>query len=343
MLSICFRVIREVDLIFRNIRKIWSPAWYQGNLSMSGYFEGWYYKFSDKNEQNTGALIPGISFNKDGSESQAFIQYLDDSGVLSDYIRYDTGQFSYSHDKAEIRIGKSFFSPAGIDVNIEGNSKSIKGSLIFKDIKPWPVSLFSPGAMGWYAFVPFMECYHGVLSFDHGIEGGLELGGKRVDFSGGRGYIEKDWGRSFPQYHIWIQTNHFEKPGTSLMVSIANIPWLSKSFDGFLIGFLFEGRLYRFTTYNGSSITNFRYDQGELSFHVVSKDYRLEVDVLYVKGAELLTPVEGEMRGRLSESLASDTKVKLVRISKGLESGIFDGKGRHTGLEIQGEIPGAVG
>ena len=23
--------------------------------------------------------------------------------------------------------------------------------------------------MGWYAWVPFMECYHGVLSLDHTI------------------------------------------------------------------------------------------------------------------------------------------------------------------------------
>jgi tocopherol cyclase len=330
-------------VLFRNIRKIWKPAWYQGKPSMKGYFEGWYYKFGDKNEQNIGALIPGVSFDKDGTQSQAFIQYLDDSGGLSDYVRYDISQFSYSEDKAEIKISKSCFGPADVDVNIEGNSRTIKGSLMFKETKPWPVSLFSPGAMGWYAFVPFMECYHGVLSFDHIIEGSLELGGKLVNFEGGRGYIEKDWGRSFPKYHIWIQTNHFEKPGTSLMVSIANIPWLRNSFDGFLIGFLYGGRLYRFTTYNGAKITDFNYDHGQLTFQVVLREYRLKIDVSYLKGAELLSPVEGEMRGRLSESLTSETKVRLLRISKNGETLIFEGQGRHTGLEIQGEIPGRMG
>jgi succinate dehydrogenase/fumarate reductase flavoprotein subunit len=48
------------------------------------------------------------------------------------------------------------------------------------------------GTMGWYAFVPAMECYHGVLSFDHLLEGGLELNGQYIDYTGGRGYIEKD-------------------------------------------------------------------------------------------------------------------------------------------------------
>jgi len=221
---------------------------YQGKRIMRGYFEGWYYKFADIYEQNIGALIPGVSFDKKGNNSHSFIQYLDDSGSLSNYFLYDIKEFSYSPDKPEIKIGKSFFSPTRIEVDIDDKSSSIKGALSFRDIKPWPVSFFSPGAMGWYAFVPFMECYHGVLSFNHLIEVQLKLNGKSIDFNGGKGYIEKDWGRSFPSYHIWIQSNHFDEPGISLMVSIAKIPWLGKSFNGFLIGLLYNGHLYKFTT-----------------------------------------------------------------------------------------------
>jgi hypothetical protein len=70
-------------LIFRNIRKIWKPAIYQGTKVMKGYFEGWYYKFADKSEKNIGALIPGVSFDKEGRHPHAFIRFLDDSGTLS--------------------------------------------------------------------------------------------------------------------------------------------------------------------------------------------------------------------------------------------------------------------
>ena len=184
-----------------------------------------------------------------------------------------------------------------------------------------------------------MECYHGVLSFDHLIEGRLELNGKSIDFNGGRGYIEKDWGRSFPSYHIWVQTNHFKKPGTSLMASIANIPWLRKSFDGFLIGLWHDAHLYKFTTYTGAKITNFQHDQEKLVIHVQSKRYRLEIEVLYESGVVLQTPVLGEMKGRLSETLTAETKVKLYRKSKSVESLVFNDIGRHTGLEIEGTIP----
>jgi tocopherol cyclase len=334
-----YHPVRTANMICRGFRKIWKPAVYQGKRSMKGYFEGWYYKFGDKEGKNIGALIPGVSFDAEGRHPHAFIQFLDDSGILSHYFRYDIKDFSYSDKNAGIGIAGSFFSPAGIDINIKDAPNTIKGTQVFKGITPWPVKLFSPGAMGWYAFVPAMECYHGVLSFDHLIEGRLELNGKCIDYTGGRGYIEKDWGRSFPKYHIWIQTNHFEKPGTSLMISIANVPWLGSSFDGFIIGLQHEGVLYRFTTYTGAKITSLHYDKERLVLSVNSKKLRLEVEVSCLKGAELLTPVRGDMQGRLSESLAASTHLKLFQLDQGAEKLLFEGAGRHTGLEIEGELP----
>ena len=40
--------------------------------------------------------------------------------------------------------------------------------------------------------------------------GSLEINGAEISFEGGKGYIEKDWGRSMPSDWIWIQSNHFE-------------------------------------------------------------------------------------------------------------------------------------
>jgi hypothetical protein len=246
-------------MILEFIRNPWMPAMYHGGKTMKGYFEGWYYKFADKDRQNIGAFIPGVSFDKEGKNPHAFIQFIDGSGVLSHYFTFELKYFSTSDRGTSIRIGKNYFSPELVQVDISAPQIDIRGTLHFKGITPWPVRLFSPGAMGWYAFVPAMECYHAVLSFDHLIKGSLELNGRNVNYLGGRGYIEKDWGRSFPKYHIWLQTNHFEVPGISLMVSIANVPWLRSSFDGFIIGFWFRNRLFSFTSYNGSRITALRY------------------------------------------------------------------------------------
>ena len=66
---------------------------YQGTKAMKGYFEGWYYKFADKDGKNIGALIPGVSFDKDGKHAHASIQFIDDSGILSHYFRYPVTDF----------------------------------------------------------------------------------------------------------------------------------------------------------------------------------------------------------------------------------------------------------
>ena len=108
--------------------------------------------------------------------------------------------------------------------------------------------------MGWYAWVPGMECYHGVLSFDHALQGALTLNGKRMDFSGGRGYIEKDWGQSFPSAWVWFQSNHFKDARACITASVAIIPWQRRSFRGFIVGLWLEGKLHRFATYSGAQI-----------------------------------------------------------------------------------------
>jgi tocopherol cyclase len=197
------------------LRKLYRPEIFQGRNKKINYFEGWYFKLVDKKADNIYAVIPGISISKEKSGSHAFIQILDGRSAASNNFRFDFSDFSYSTEKFEIRIGNNFFSLNNIDININNGSKIIKANLSFHDLAFWPKILISPGAMGWYSFIPFMECYHAVLSMDHIIEGSANFGGKDIDFSQGRGYIEKDWGVSFPQGWIWLQSNHFEK-GRSL-------------------------------------------------------------------------------------------------------------------------------
>ena len=53
------------------------------------------------------------------------------------------------------------------------------------------------------------------------------IDGKTIDFTNGIGYIEKDWGKSFPNSWIWMQTNHFKYHNASLMASLSSISLFS--------------------------------------------------------------------------------------------------------------------
>jgi tocopherol cyclase len=324
-------------LLLSRLVNIWHPSVYQGSCRMKAHFEGWYFKLVDRDERNIYAVIPGVSFDKNG-DAHCFIQVLNGRDAASRYFRYDIGSFRYSDNNFELWVGDSYFSSGKIELNIRDEETSISGTLKFGNAIPWPVSAFSPGAMGWYAFMPFMECYHGVLSFDHSISGSLRVADHDIDFNGGRGYIEKDWGHSFPFYYAWTQSNHFERPGVSIMVSVANIPWLGRTFDGFMTGLLYENKLYRFTTYNGARMDEFKVNPQSFTAGFKTRRHSLHVDAQKSKDAMLAAPKSGAMEGRIAESMTSEIRIRLCSLEQGEERLIFEGSGRNAGLEIAGDI-----
>ena len=311
-------------------RALWDPNRYHGWGRRHNYFEGWYFKFVDPTEQYAFALIPGISLGLDGRH-HAFIQRLDGKQCTAAYHDFPTEAFIPASSHFEIDIGGNHFS----DSHIELTMPELQGKLQFKDITPWPKMLGAPGIMGWYSFVPFMECYHGVVSLNHGLEGALRVYGQEVDFTGGKGYIEKDWGHSFPSSWIWMQSNHFGAGQTaSLMASVANIPWIGSHFIGYIVGFLLEGRLYRFATYTGARM---RATLGKQEVFLAFRDkkHRLEI-IAHKKGGtgQLVSPISGNMAGKVNESLQATLEVKLFEG----EQLLYSDKGLHAGLEVAGPV-----
>ena len=201
---------------------------------------------------------------------------------------------------------------------------------------PWPNHWYSPGIMGPYTFLPFMECYHGIVSMDHGIDGQIEVDGETLDFGNGRGYIEKDWGQSFPSAYIWLQTNHFSQPGISLKVSVAKIPYLGYSFVGFIAGLWLGDRLIQFTTYNRSVLRKSEIDTEKVVVVMENKKFRLEILVLREAATALASPILGLMDGRIEESMNARVEVNLVDRKSG--KSIFNDVGRNAGLEVAGKI-----
>jgi hypothetical protein len=211
-----------------------------------------------------------------------------------------------------------------------------RGELHFSQTVPWPNKWYSPGIMGPYAFVPFMECYHGIISMDHYVKGTLNIHGKNIDFNGGRGYIEKDWGHSFPSAYIWLQTNHFSPAGISVKASVAKIPWLGSSFVGFIAGVYLNGNLIQFTTYNSSKLIRSKVSRETVELVIENKRYRLDILVQRSKTTELASPITGFMDGRISESMTSTIEVKLTDRKSG--NIVFNDIGKNVAVEVAGKI-----
>jgi hypothetical protein len=318
--------------------RIWRPAAYQGASVSRRYFEGWYYKHVDAESGRTIAIIPGVSFSADGAASHSFVQVVPSDGNAH-YFAYPIDHFRWdARDPYRVSVGGNYFDRHGISLDLADDECVVTGAVRYGPWDPWPVTLFSPGIMGWYRFVPRMETYHGVLSMDHSLLGSITIDDSETCFDHGRGYVEKDWGRSFPSSWIWAQSNSFAARGTSVMVSVAKIPWMGGSFVGNIAGLLHDGELRRFATYTGARIK--LVETGENEARVVVGDRREELEV-HLHGCETLilkAPVLGAMEGRDAESLGGIIDVTLHAVRGGRAAVVFAGTGHQAGIEIMNDL-----
>jgi len=314
------------------------PNAFHGIGKKGPFFEGWYYKLVSEDGNNRICIIPGIYVGENPNDSHAFIQVLHADTNLSYYVKYSHDSFSSKNKEFDVQIDHNTFRGDYLRLNINREEISLQGELSFAFLNPWPVTFLSPGIMCWYAWVPTMECYHGVVSMDHVIHGDLELNGKTMCFDNGRGYIEKDWGRSMPKTWVWMQSNHFEKQGISLTASIAKIPWRNRSFNGFIVGLLLDGSLYRFATYTGASIQELKISGNTVSVVIQDKQYQLTIKGEKIAGASLQAPTEVQMNRRITESLSSILHVQLTDLKNQSNPVLFEGKGFNAGLEIIGDL-----
>jgi hypothetical protein len=321
--------------ILTKIKSLFDPTMYQGWGIRRKYFEGWYFKVVDASESRAFAFIPGIAMDDTGN-SHAFIQILDGKEKRSEYISFDAGVFVPSDERFEVSIGNNHFSSSGLKLDLPVAS----GTLSFSGMVAWPNRWYSPGIMGPYTFAPFMECNHGIVSMDHTITGSLVINGTETDFTGGRGYIEKDWGHSFPSAYVWMQSNHFGTPGISFKASVARIPWMTGNFTGFIAGLWLNNRLYRFTEYNRTRLSRLAVTGSAVDIEFAGRNHIISISAPVDRATSLASPVRGFMDGRIEESMTSAINLKLS--DRGTGRIIFSGEGRNACIEISGPTEALV-
>jgi hypothetical protein len=168
------------------------------------------------------------------------------------------------------------------------------------------------------------------------LQGALTINGKSMDFSGGRGYIEKDWGKSFPAAWVWFQSNHFKNATACITASVAIIPWIGSAFRGFIAGLWLDGKLYRFATYTGAKVGRLDIADEQVTWEVQDRHYRLCMVANRHEGGLLHGPTRVDMGRRVPETLNASVQVQLRSLSGTL---LFEGNGLHAGLEVVGDLP----
>lgn len=315
------------DFLLRR-RAAFDPPRFQGWGRRRRYFEGWYFKVVVPEHDLAYAFIPGISYDADG-RGHSFLQVLNGVAATAEYHEYTTVDFRPAAYQFDLQLGPHRFATNRLLIDLP----DLQVDLTFDGVVPWRSRPLAPGIMGWYSYVPRMQCYHGLVSFYHRTLGSVKVGDTIYDASSGVGYTEKDWGTGFPEAWIWGQSNHLSgtRMPASLMLSVAVIPWLGSSFRGFLCTLLLNGELYTFTTWGGASvIVDFAPDADTVTLVFTHRRHRLFITGHPSPGGHLASPISGAMTGKINESLRAELDVRLLYD----EEEIYEGTASWAGLEV---------
>lgn len=300
---------------------------FSGARHSKNYFEGYYFRCVSK-EGKTFVAIPGISKNSELSHS--FIQIIDCNNKSFNFT-YPSTAFEYSAKKLFFNVGSSSFSDKGMRIEIHGSPK-VEGFVSFSDLITLPKSVFTPGIMGPFSYIPGLECRHEVVAVKCKLSGAVTVGGTTVNFDGGTGYIEKDLGRSFPKDYIWVETNTFERTDSAFMLSAAVVPLANRTVRG-LIAYLYtNGKFYNFATYYGDRIRTVYQSGNKTEIELNSQKKTLRITLLQDKSDALKAPTRGEMSREIRECVGETAEVELFDSQRQ----VFSDTGCYAGIEVCG-------
>ena len=146
--------------------------------------------------------------------------------------------------------------------------------------------------------------------------------------------MEKDWGHSFPEGYVWMQSNHFSKTGISIKASIAKIPWIGSSFIGYIAGVLIDGKLIQFTTYNKTQLKQCSVSKKEVVIEMENSSHKLWIRAEREKATPLAAPIAGFMDARIEESMNAKIHLKLIQKKTG--EILLEDTGTSAGIEVAG-------
>lgn len=265
---------------------------------MRGYFYGWYLKCQSLAQ--TLAIIPSV--HQTGKKRTCSIQFITENDVWE--AKYSGEEFHQSGKN--MRIGKNRFGKNGVCLLVHTPTLNVSGNLDFCSLSPIKYDIMGP-----FSLVPFMECRHSVISMRHIVCGDVRINGQTFSFQNSLGYWEGDRGRSFPKRYFWT---HCFFHSTSIMLSVADIPFAFWQFNGIIGSIFLKGKEYRLATYLGAKAV--RVLGGVVQ--IVQGDMELEVCLLEKAKKPLKAPVNGDMARSIHESAACRARYRFRKAGRTL-------------------------
>lgn len=291
------------------------------NKKEINYFEGWYLRVTDENTNANLAFIFAVSKYKE--DPHAFIQIYDGIALTSKYYRFEIEDFKFSENTVFIKDNylsseSMYLKTSDIEINVQ-----------FNNIIELSSKHKNNSAMSFLVNYP-LECFQEVNIMEGSFTGKLNMINK-TSLIAGKIYLEKTYGNKFPDRWIWLQCNYFDKD-VSLTFAYGRIPLLKWKVKGFFSVLIFNGKEYRFASYNLARMKYKEMKDNQIEITLKKRGYKLIIIAEMIEPVKLVGPLEnGQMTLEVLESINSKATVIFSKRRRV----VFDTKGRNVGLEIK--------
>lgn len=275
-------------------------------LDKKNAFEGWFVKAYSKKNELMFSVIWGYSTNE--NNKHGFIQFQNNLTHDTAYVSYPFSEVGFSENPFILKIGDNELSKNKMILNFETNNLKIKSKIFFGDFQVLKTSFLKPNIMGVLTYFP-NECNHSIISMKHSVDGKIKIGPSIYNINNAVGYIEKDWGTSFPKNYVWLQANDWKD--SAVVFSYATVPILGRYGKGFFLVLHHNKKEYRFSSIELSFLEYFQVSKDSFKAIIKKGDISVCIKAKQLNPVSLASPKKGEMNSLIKESLDGILKLTL--------------------------------
>lgn len=266
--------------------KKYKPSSLRGYPERSKYFEGWFQKVYSKKHQASFILIYGYA-TRNTYDTFGFIQVLIPNEKPK-IVYFPKHELSFDSGQHIVRMGDNCLTMNSIEISTD--ELDINLSLMNNH----PIPTFK-NSMGYHYYVPTLPCYHSVMNTSHLVSGIIRHKESVFALDEDMGYMEKNWGTSFPENYFWIHAVDPYNPQISLLFSIAEIQWLGKRFIKHVGHLRIEGKHIDLRALKDISIADRIVSEKKRCMKIKSKELELDIWITYGNKVTFKGPNQGHM------------------------------------------------
>jgi hypothetical protein len=276
----------------------YKPNSIRGTFERNKFFEGWFQKVYSKAHKASFILIYGYATHNSDDEF-GFLQVLIPNQV-PELVYFPKNEVSCDIEKHIFCMGNNLLTTELIridihDLRIDLNLKSSQPFRTFKN------------SMGYTYFIPNLPCYHSVLNTAQSVSGEIQYKGLCYTLDHEMGYLEKNWGTTFPENYFWVHAIDPNNPAISLLFSRAQIVWLGKTYIKHVGYFCFDGQQIELRELKNFSVSNSNLGPENRIIQIRSASAHL--DLALECGSEVL--FKGPKDGALSRIIQHQTDASI--------------------------------